>query len=189
MRRRQHRLLICSVLLSCLTAGMLAASCRSTPPTTTSGVQLPAVQPADFGFVAAYGAYGRNQIDTFNGTFTKDIISQTRPNPTVELRLTPEELASLYRDLRAMRILDYPSVMDTTNTGITASTPTSYRLDIRAGGIEKSISWGHGEFAGTPEAKALLDWFKKLQDMIEAKPEYQRMPPLEGGYAMCSRGT
>jgi hypothetical protein len=51
---------------------------------------LPAVQPADFGFVAAYGVGVRNQIDTFQGTFTKDIISQTKPNPTVELRLTPE---------------------------------------------------------------------------------------------------
>jgi hypothetical protein len=103
-------------------------------------------------------------------------------HPTVELRVTPEELASLYQDLVSMRVLDFPSNMDTTNEGITASTPTSYRLHIRASGAEKTITWEHGEFAGTPEAKALLDWFGKLRGMIGAKPEYWRMPPLDGGH-------
>jgi hypothetical protein len=186
MRTLQHRrrrgLLMCGVLLGCLMAVALGDGCRSATPPTTSGVQLPAIQPADFGFVAAYGPYGRNELDTFKGTFIKDIIRQTKPNPTVELRLTAEELAGLYQDLVSMRVLDLPSTMDTTNTGITASTPTSYRVYIRAGGVEKTLTWEHGEFAGTPEAKALLDWFEKLQRMIEAKPEYQRMPPLEGAY-------
>jgi len=180
VHRRYRLLLVGCALLGCLSAGMLASNCRSTTP-TTAGAQLPAVQPADFGFVAAYGVGARNQIDTFKGTFTKDIISQTKANPTIELSLTSDELASLYRDLRTMRILGYPSNLDTT-TGMTASSPTSYLLRIRAGGIEKSISWGYGDFAGTPEAQALQDWFEKLREMIEAKPEYQRMPPLEGGY-------
>jgi hypothetical protein len=180
MYRRKRFLLACCALLGCPAVGVFAADCRSTTPTTASA-ELPAVQPADFGFFAAYGVGARNQIDTFNGTFTKDIISQTKPNPTVELRLTPEELASLYQDLRTMGILDYPSDFQP-KTHWTASSPTSYRLEIRAGGIEKSISWGYADDATTPEAQALQDWFERLQEMIEAKPEYQRMPPLEGLY-------
>ncbi len=58
-----------------------------------------------------------------------------------------------------------------------------YRLELRAGDIEKTIVWEHGDFPGTQQAQALNEWFKKLQQMIEDKPEYQRMPPLEGGYA------
>jgi hypothetical protein len=167
--------------------GVAVSACGTSPPTTASTeVGLPAAPPADFGFIADYGPYGKNRLDTFAGIFTKDIISQTKPNPTAELRLTPEDLASLYQDLRAMRILDYPASLDPSNTGrtgITASTPTSYRLQIRVGGIDKTVDWGHGEFARTDQAKALLDWFEKLRAMIEAKPEYQQMPPLEGGYA------
>jgi hypothetical protein len=49
------------------------------------------------------------QIDTFEETFTKDIISQTKPNPTAELRLTTEQLGSLYQDLHAVGILNYSS--------------------------------------------------------------------------------
>jgi hypothetical protein len=167
--------------------GLAVSACGSSPTTPGSTeVGLRAIQPADFGFVASYGAYGKNRLDTFAGTFTKDIISQTKPNPTVQLRLTTEELASLYQDLRAIRILDYPDSLDPSNTGktgVTASTPTSYRLDIHVEGVDKTVSWDHGEFARTAQAKALLDWFEKLRAMIEANPEYQKMPPLEGGYA------
>ena len=182
--KRSNPWVVCLVAaLGCLAMGVFITACESKSPTTASGAQLPAVMPADFGFVAVYGPYGRNELDTFGGTFTKDIISPNNPNPTVDLRLAEEELADLYQDLRAISILDYPSNMDTTNTGMTASTPTSYRLDIRAQGMERSISWEHGEFAATPEAEALLKWFEKLRTMIESKPEYQRMPPLEGGYS------
>lgn len=152
------------------------------PPSTTSGLDLPAVQPVDFGFVAVYGPYGRNVIDTFAGTFTKDIVSQTKPNPTAELRLTAEEITVLYEDLRAMHILDFPADLDPGNTSVTASTPTTYRLELRADGLEKTIVWGHGDFPETPQARALHAWFEKLRRMIESKPEYQRIPPLEGGY-------
>jgi hypothetical protein len=61
--------------------------------TTASAPGLPEQIPPDFGFTAAYGVDARNVLDTFTGTFTKDIINPNKPNPTVELRLTPEELA------------------------------------------------------------------------------------------------
>jgi hypothetical protein len=87
-----------------------------------------------------------------------------------------------------MRFLGYPSYLDPTNTdktGITAGTPTSYRLEIRASGVEKSVSWGQGEFAGTAQAKALLDWFEKLRQRVEAKPEQQRITCRRATVARC----
>jgi hypothetical protein len=188
MRTPDRWLFVFGTLLLLAAPGLAGVGCApsSTTTITSSEAELPAAQPDDFGFIANYGPYGKNQLDTFAGTFTKDIISQTKPNPTVELRLTAEELATLYQDLRAMRILDYPDSLDPSNTGktgITASTPTSYQLQIRAGGVEKTIHWEHGEFARTDQAKALFDWFQKLRAMIGTKPEYQRMPQLEGGYA------
>jgi hypothetical protein len=174
MQKHRRRLLACTVLLCTLALGTAAGCAPSS--------ELPAVQPQDFGFVAAYGPYAGASLDTFNGTFTEGLHS-SRGNPeTVELRLTPGELTSLYQDLRAMRILDYPASLDPSNTdktAVTYSTPTSYQLKIRAGGVEKSTGWVHGELvASTLQAKALLGWFEKLQRMIEAKPEYQRLPPI-----------
>lgn len=166
---------------------LLGAGCAAeTASTTVTAPKLPAIQPADFGFVADYGAYGKNQLDTFQDTFTKDIISQTRPNPTVELRLSAEDMATLYQDLRAMDILAYPEYLDPSNTGktgVTASTPTTYRLVLRAGGFEKRIDWVHGEIPRTDQARAFQAWFDKLSRMIMATPEFRGLPPLEGGYS------
>jgi hypothetical protein len=54
---------------------------------------------------------------------------------------------------------------------------------MRGGGLAKTVSYVHGDSPKTEQAKALADWFEKLRQIIEAKPEYQRMPPIEGGYA------
>lgn len=155
--------------------------------TTISVPGLPEQMPSDFGFTAAYGVGARNVLDTFTGTFTKDIINPNKPNPTVELRLTPEELATLYQDLVDMDILDYPSVFrpeleNQSGTMVVMTPNPTYLLTIRAAGSERSISWDDANQMTTPRAKALRDWFTKLQRLIEAKPEYQVMPPTEAGY-------
>ncbi len=178
MAMRIRSLLIRSVLLGCVAVGTFAFGCESSAPMTTSAVQLPAVMPADFGFIAAYGVFTGDRVDTFEGTFTKNINSETKSNPTAELRLTSEELASLYQDLRAMHILDYPADFRP-KTRVTASTPTGYSLEMQADGMWKTVAWPNADDAETSEAKALQNWFDTLRKMIESKPEYQRMPPME----------
>ena len=171
-------------MLTAVGAGVFAAGCASSTTTTSiaAAAKLPAAQPADFGFVASYGAYGKDRLDTFAGTFTKDIISQTKPNPTATLRLAADQMAALYQDLRAMEFQDFPDFLDPGNTAVTASTPTSYRLDIRADGVTKTVQFVHGDLPETEQAKAYVAWFEKLRGMIEGTPEYKQMPPLEGGY-------
>ncbi len=152
--------------------------------------------PPDFTLLAAYGVQAKNKLDTAAGTFTKDIVSMSKPNPTAELRLTREELATLYRSLKDMGILDYPSVFRpqleaeaTTGTSTMVSPHNTYLLSIRAGGMEKTISWEDESLSATPEAKALRDWFDALRQMIEAKPEYRAIPPAENAYAWAMRAA
>src|SRR5262245_52009908 len=56
-----------------------------------------------FGFVITYGTGTR--IDTFRGTATKDIGD---PDTTIDLRLTPAEMDSVYQAMIAMRFFDLP---------------------------------------------------------------------------------
>jgi hypothetical protein len=150
------------------------------PGEGSSAAELPATPAADFGFVAMYGPYGRSGLDTFAGRFTKDLIPG---QATAGLRLTDEEMEDLYRDLTRMDIFGYPDSLDPSNTGVTASTPTSLWLKVRAGGMEWTISYVHGDSPKTEQAEAFVDWFEKLRRMIDATPEYQGMPPTKGGYA------
>ena len=81
-------------------------------PTPTGLTTTPAHEtPGDFGFVLRYGYGGfsrKNVLDTFAGTFTKDMIVD--PSITTELRLSPEDLADIYRRMVEIDIWDYPAV-------------------------------------------------------------------------------
>jgi hypothetical protein len=171
-------------------AGLGVSACGSACAPTGSGEAiLPDVMPADFAFLACYGVGAKNQIDTFRGTFTKDIVSNSNPNPTVEFRLTADELDRLYGDLVRMHILEYPSQFpaaedrDPKDGLMVVVTPyESYVLRIRAAGTEKLISWDDDENLQTPRAIALRAWFLELQTIIQNKPEYKAMPPAEAAY-------
>ena len=164
----------------------------STDVTTTSTTLASMTEsaPADFGFVAAYGVMGRNVVDTFAGTFTKDLVSAGQA--TTELRLSDEEMQSLYRDLAEMQakwqLFATPFSVDAdyenTGTSLFVHPSATYRLEWQLGEFRSvPIIWDDNNLSFEPKAVALRGWFSKLRRMIEAKPEYQALPPAEGGYA------
>jgi hypothetical protein len=67
---------------------------------------LPEDMPGDFGFVLAYGVTARNVLDTFAGTFTKDLVVD--PSVTTDLGFSSGELERLYRRMVEIDIVDYP---------------------------------------------------------------------------------
>ncbi len=161
------------------------------PPSSSANQSaLPEQMPADFAFTAAYGFYAKNVLDTFTGTFTKDIIAPPKPNPTITFRLSAEEMARLYQALVQIGILSYPSVFtpdaeQEAKTGVHhfVDPHPTYSLRVRAVGQERSVLWEDQGLSSAPKAAALRNWFNMLQRMIEARPEYKAMPPTEGGYA------
>ena len=42
-------------------------------------------KPDDFNFIFMYGVGGKNEIDTFKGTYTKDMV--TEPSITIDFKL------------------------------------------------------------------------------------------------------
>jgi hypothetical protein len=181
-----------------IVAGSLQADTSTTRTTsdnvatTYPALALPEEMPADFGFVAAYGVRAKNVIDTFAGTYIKDLGSREDP-VTTGLRLAPEELETLYRDIVEMQtsrmlftIAPLAIDPDPQRTGTTMMvTPyISYRLEWRIGDFRYNpVVWDDTSWSTDPKAVALRDWFKKLQQMIEAKPEWKALPPMQGGYA------
>ena len=142
---------------------------------------LPETMPADFGFVLAFGVAARNVLDTFAGTFTKDMIVD--PPVTTELRLSPEELARLYRRMAEIKIEAYPRDFRPADTGEGFGSPySSYRLRLRADGRELAISWEDLNSSSAPEATGLRQLFQDIRLMIEARDEYKRLPAARGGY-------
>jgi hypothetical protein len=152
---------------------------------------LPEKMPSDFGFIAAYGVGARNVIDTFASTFTKDLGPPHMEVSATELRLTREELGSLYKDIVEMQstwqtfTVPFAPDPDLADTGTTVfQTPhETYQLEWHAGGFDPPpMTWEDSALSSDPKAIALRDWFKKLQQMIEAKSAWKALPPMQGGY-------
>lgn len=190
-RRIPDRIRILVAAAAAALVGLSALGCghgdgRSADPTpritvTSAVATLPHDMPADFGFALAYGIEARNEIDTFAGTFTKDMIED--PPVTTELRLSPDELGLIYRRMAEIKIEDYPVDFRPADTGQGfGAMYDSYRLTMRAGGREYEILWDDQNSSTAQEATALRQLFQDIRRMIEARDEYKKLPPARGGY-------
>jgi hypothetical protein len=145
-------------------------------------VALSTVMPDDFGFLAAFGVDGKMVLDTFAGTFHKDMVLPQNTTSTAGLSLTPGQLQEAYSRLLALDVLSYPAdSIPNQNGGVTPN--EEYYLRLKAGGIEKEIRWNDTTLSDDHAAVALRDWFKWLQEEIYATPEYRALPDFRGGYA------
>jgi phosphoenolpyruvate synthase/pyruvate phosphate dikinase len=82
-----------------------------------------------------------------------------------------------------MDILAYPRDFVPKPADMWVTPNEAYYLRIKAGGIEKEIRWNGETLSTEPQAAALREWFKKLQDLVYETPEYKALPPMRGGYA------
>ena len=88
-----------------------------------------------------------------------------------------------------MDILAYPSDFSEpkNSTGPTTYvTPhTSYYLFVQAAGVRKEVRWEDFRYGSwsSPQADAFRNWFKRLEELIQARPEYKALPEARGGYA------
>ena len=152
---------------------------------------LPDQMPADFGFILFFGPLmpSRNVLDTFSGTFSKDMVVDS--NITADLRLSPQQLEEVYRRMVDIGIEDYPRVFKPDpdppeNSGsVQYDDPfsTSYLLRLRAGGRELMVEWeDHSQPSHSPEATALRTLLDDMARMIESREEYKQLPPANGAY-------
>ena len=185
--RRPGWVLIAVALILGLTAPACGDGDVARPhaiPTPTGLTTTPAHEtPGDFGFVLryGYGGFGRkNVLDTFAGTFTKDMIVD--PPVTTELRLAPEDLADIYRRMVEIDIWDYPAVFRPPGNGGVEPYP-SYYLKLKAGGRELTIDWEDRQLSPAAEATALRSLLGYIQRLVESREEYKKLPQPRGAYA------
>jgi hypothetical protein len=141
-------------------------------------------QTGEFNFIFRYGVTGMNILNTFQGKFTKDMISEAPI--TIELSLASEEMDSIYEKMLEIDFFNYPDVFEVTVpegelARMVLPYPTYYFKVQHAGGI-KELTWE--EKITNPDEKAdkLKELIHLIRDIIELKPEYQVLPEPSGGY-------
>jgi len=141
-------------------------------------------QQNGFNFIFKHGVTGRNTLDTFQGTYTKDMIMD--PAITTDLVLTKAEMDSIYQKMMEIDFFNYPdkfSVDVADNETKTEVAPyPSYFFRVEYDGKTKELLW-HAKYVNldTPGEK-LMELINLIRNIIESKDEYKALPEPSGGY-------
>jgi len=142
--------------------------------------EMPLEMPTDFNFMVSFG-YGevtKNEIDTFKGTVTKDLI--VKGSATANIVFTTVELREIYDKMRAIDIM---GPKKSTKDGRCFKTPSNEdKWKITVNGETKTFSWTDKYCAMTEDANQLLELRNFIKNMVESKEGYKALPEAEGGY-------
>lgn len=128
-----------------------------------------------FNLIFRYGVGAKNELDTFNQTYTKDMVMD--PSVTVKFKLTDNELIDIYRKINDLKLFDENEKPTGGNLFVTPC--SSYYLKTQTGSVQQELSWDNCRGKISDKFQQFTDY---LITIIESKEEYKALPTPNGGY-------
>ena len=178
-----------TIVLMMASVLILSASCGQTDKEIHGDLidnesPVPIENTADLNFVFQYGYMYGNKIDTFHGTYHKDMILD--PDITIDLKLTTDELAQILEKMEEIDFFNYPDVfrIEVPPGGLVMSvTPCeSYYFKVEYGSVTKELRWQDEIRNENEKADRLRELIEFITNIIESKEEYKSLPEPRGGY-------
>jgi hypothetical protein len=161
--------------------GIVVVLVMSTFIVANVGLQYRYVAPRKSGFnlLFKYGVGAKNELNTFDNTYTKDMVMS--PPITIGLYLSDEEMGQIEQEMVAIGFFNYPETFPLSTTGFV--TPSSdYYIKVQNGSTVKEVSWNsNSQFNGDVE-DGLSQLVHRITDIVSQRPEYKALPPPNGGY-------
>ena len=162
---------IVSLIFVALIFGLMG--CNAHPPPQTG-----------FNLIFKYGVGAKNELNTFEGTYTRDMVQD--PSITVDLSLSQEELDMIYQKMIEIDFFDYPdkfSVPISPDGMVTSVTPySSYYFKVEYDSKVKDLRWEAEIINKNEQADKLRELIKLIRDIIESREEYKKLPQPTSGY-------
>ena len=140
--------------------------------------------PADrhFNLLLRYGVGARNELNTFNDTFTKDLLLDG--TATTRLVLAQSDFDTIESRLQSIGIFSYPDTFVALHGDTVAGIEphATYDLVVTLDSKAKRLFWEDAIISADPRATQLRQAFEFVRAIIDLKPEYRRLPPARGGY-------
>lgn len=145
----------------------------------TDSITMPESAPVDFNFSIQFGIGKNNEINTFEGTFTKDLI--TAGTVTIDMIFTEEEMDLIYSKMKEITIADAKQLIpETIDCTVEPAGEDEWEVLINGETIRHSVSEAYCE--PTDDAKQLLELRDTIFGLIKDKDSYKELPDAEGGY-------
>ena len=140
----------------------------------------PKYPETNFAFRFEFGSCDNDVLDTFTGTFTKDMIVE--PAITIPFELSEEQMTAIYQKMGQIDFFDYPAVFTIPKPEGMQSPAMQYYIEVRNGNLTKTVRWD-GEFFSKSdrEANNLENLFYMIMKMIWEHPDYRQLPKPKAG--------
>lgn len=139
---------------------------------------MPDEMPSDFGFSVKFGVGKKNEIDTFEGKITKDLVDDG--TTTINLPLTIEEKAKIYEKMKTINIISMKDLVPKTECMTKPYSEDEWKITINGETITTSISGAYCEKA--IDENKLIDIRNYIRNIVQSKGEYKKLPEATGGY-------
>ncbi|MGD0779503.1 MAG: hypothetical protein ABR954_01795 [Dehalococcoidales bacterium] len=168
------------IIFTCLC--LVATGCASIATAQQAAGDNP--QKSDFNFIFKYGVSGGNTLDTFHGTYTRDMILD--PAITIDMVLTAAEMDSIYQKMLEIDFFNYPDKFSVdvadNETKIEVTPYPTYFFKVEYSGKTKELLWHDKYVNSDAQANKLKELINLVKSIIESKAEYQALPEASGGY-------
>jgi len=141
----------------------------------------------DFNFIFRYGVGAKNELNTFQGTYTKDMI--LADPVTTNLSLTPDEMDVISKKMIEIDFFSYPKdfkiVVPEGESYRIVHPSSSYYFRVEYQSEVTELTWDNKDFFvfyKDEKADRLVELIKLIIKIIEARKEYQELPPPAGRY-------
>jgi hypothetical protein len=129
--------------------------------------------------VFKYGVGAKNELNTFEGTYTKDLIADG--TKTTRLILSSEELRQIQQKMVDIGFFSYPESFPP-NPGYRRYPREDYYIKVQNGSTVKEVSWNTDSLIDSSVQDNLGQLVTYLGNIIVQKPEYKMLPPAKGAY-------
>ena len=140
---------------------------------------------SDFDLEFKYGITAGNVLNTFQGTYTKDMVAD--PPITVDFTLSEEEKEEIYLKMVEINFFDYPdkfSIEVLPDAIMTMVTPhNSYYFRVVDGSQTKELQWDDDIKNPDQQADRLRELIILIRNIIESKEDYKALPTPTSAYS------
>ncbi len=162
-------LLVGIVVIVLAIAGFVVFKQLNTPPKNP-----PAGNQTNFNIIFKYGVGAKNELNTFNQTYTKDMVMD--PPITINLKLSDSELMGIYQKINDLKLFDESTEPE---ENIMVTPCSSYYLKVQINSEQKELSWD--DCQGKINEK-FQQFSTYIIQIIESKEEYKKLPTPRGAY-------
>lgn len=156
----------------------------ASPAIGLSGAAIKPEEEIALIFRYGYGTPVKNELNTLNNTYTKDMIGD--PPVTTHLSLSKGELDTIISKMKEIGFFGYPdwfSVPTQPGGMVGCVTPfESYYFRVECDSGAKGLYWDDNITNANKDADKLRELIRLIKGIVESKPEYQRLPAPRGGY-------